>query len=149
MTDRLTQLQDAVNHQADNLCNGIGILQQSSPPTKFPPERGTGNPSHPSPGPSPDSPNYSLMFATMIARTAKDIDILIESLPSEESSTELQLASLRRLEQENHEATHKLREVIERGEKLLERVQGALSDISKSQMEMQKLDHAAVKSSIF
>ncbi len=31
------------------------------------------------------------MFATMIARTAKDIDHLIETLPSEESSTELQV----------------------------------------------------------
>ena len=33
----------------------------------------------------------SLMFAAMIARCAKDIDVLIESLPSEESSTELQV----------------------------------------------------------
>ena len=28
MADRLTQLQEAVNHQADNLCNSIGIIQQ-------------------------------------------------------------------------------------------------------------------------
>ena len=36
----------------------------------------------------------SLMFAAMIARCAKDIDVLIESLPSEESSTELQVGHI-------------------------------------------------------
>jgi len=142
MTDRLTQLQDAVNHQAENFCNAIGILQQASPPTKFPPERGTTNAAPPNS--TPDNQNYSLMFATMIARTAKDIDHLIESLPSEESSHELQLASLRRLEQENVDATQKLKEIIDRGEKLLEKLQGALSDISKSQMDMQRTQFISI-----
>jgi len=31
------------------------------------------------------------LFAQLIARTAKDIDILIDSLPSEDSSPELQV----------------------------------------------------------
>jgi len=108
----------------------------------------------------------------MIARCAKDIDYLIDSLPSEESSTELQviakqeqkavcmcidcnliyfylicywllfqLASLRRLEQENYDSSLKLKEVIGRGEALLERIQSALTDISQAQIEMQKLDN--------
>ncbi len=34
---------------------------------------------------------HALMFAQLIARTAKDIDVLVESLPSEESSAELQV----------------------------------------------------------
>lgn len=101
--------------QADNFCNGIGILQQASAPTKFLPER-TNNSNPPPPNPPPDNQSnllhfnlvyyivfekhlelwatlidYSLLFATLIARTAKDIDHLIESLPSEESSTELQV----------------------------------------------------------
>ena len=35
MADRLTQLQDTINQQADNFCNSIGILQQYSTPSKF------------------------------------------------------------------------------------------------------------------
>jgi hypothetical protein len=35
--------------------------------------------------------DYAHLFATLIARCAKDIDVLIESLPSEDSSTDLQV----------------------------------------------------------
>ena len=35
-SDRLTQLQDAVNFQAENFCNSIGILQQVASGTTFP-----------------------------------------------------------------------------------------------------------------
>lgn len=45
-------------------------------------------------------------------RCAKDIDTLIESLPNEDSSQELQAQSLRRLEIENQEAAKQLEEVI-------------------------------------
>lgn len=34
---------------------------------------------------------HKRVFATLIARNAKDIDVLIESLPSEDSSAELQV----------------------------------------------------------
>ena len=34
---------------------------------------------------------HAALFATLIARTAKDIDFLIESLPSEECSPALQV----------------------------------------------------------
>lgn len=43
-------------------------------------------------------------------RCAKDIDTLIESLPNEDSSQELQTQSLRRLEIENQEAAKHLEE---------------------------------------
>ncbi|CAL8088413.1 unnamed protein product [Orchesella dallaii] len=135
MADRLTQLQDAVNQQAENFCNSIGVLQQVAPPSKFPDRNGSS--SNGQNGPQED---YTMTFAALIARCAKDIDFLIESLPSEDSSTELQLASLRRLEQENNDAALKLKEVIGRGEALLDRIQGALSDISQTQLDMQKLE---------
>ncbi|XP_076312559.1 mediator complex subunit 21 isoform X2 [Tachypleus tridentatus] len=86
MADRLTQLQDAVNAQAENLCNSIGVLQQFAPPSSFPEfEKSASKPAQSS------SEDYAQLFATLIARTAKDIDVLIDSLPSDESSPELQV----------------------------------------------------------
>lgn len=81
--------------------------------------------------------DYAALFATLIARCAKDIDTLIESLPSEEASQELQVASLSRLEQENQDAGEQLEEVVRQGEALLQRVQAALQDIAQSQLDMQ------------
>ena len=37
---------------------------------------------------------HAALFATLIARTAKDIDFLIESLPSEECSPALQVSAM-------------------------------------------------------
>ncbi|XP_076312551.1 mediator complex subunit 21 isoform X1 [Tachypleus tridentatus] len=134
MADRLTQLQDAVNAQAENLCNSIGVLQQFAPPSSFPEfEKSASKPAQSS------SEDYAQLFATLIARTAKDIDVLIDSLPSDESSPELQAASLRRLEQENQESAKRLEEVVRRGESLLEQIQQALHDIAQSQLDMQRL----------
>ncbi|XP_046387048.1 mediator of RNA polymerase II transcription subunit 21 [Ischnura elegans] len=143
MADRLTQLQDTVNQQAENFCNSIGILQQYSSPSRFPgfDRSGSQTPSQ------QQQDDYAHLFATLIARCAKDIDVLIESLPSEDSSTELQISSLRRLEQENQEAGERLEEVVQRGEALLAQVQAALADIAQSQLEMQRmLDGRAVVS---
>ncbi|MBN3281350.1 FGOP2 protein, partial [Polyodon spathula] len=77
---------------------------------------------------------YAQLFAALIARTAKDVDVLIDSLPSEESTAALQAASLRQLEEENHEAASRLEEVVYRGDMLLEKIQSALADIAQSQL---------------
>lgn len=130
MADRLTQLQDTINQQAEHFCNSVGILQQYSIPSKFVDRVGTPQPHQP-------QEDYAALFATLIARCAKDIDTLIESLPSEESSQELQVASLSRLEQENQEAGEQLEEVVKQGEALLQRIQAALQDIAQSQLDMQ------------
>ncbi|XP_045770245.1 mediator of RNA polymerase II transcription subunit 21 [Maniola jurtina] len=134
MADRLTQLQDTINQQAEHFCNSIGILQQFSIPSKFPGFERSGSQT---PQQQQNQEDYALLFATLISRCAKDIDTLIESLPSEESSTELQVQSLRRLEAENKEAAEQLEEVVRQGEILLEKIQGALSDIAQSQLDMQ------------
>lgn len=133
MADRLTQLQDTVNQQAEHFCNSIGILQQCSVPSKFPGFERTGSQT-PQQNQQED---YAQLFSTLISRCAKDIDTLIESLPSEESSIELQVQALKRLEIENQERAEKLEEVVRKGELLLEKIQAALSDIAQSQLDMQ------------
>uniref|UniRef100_A0A224XNH3 Mediator of RNA polymerase II transcription subunit 21 n=1 Tax=Panstrongylus lignarius TaxID=156445 RepID=A0A224XNH3_9HEMI len=133
MADRLTQLQDTINQQAEYFCNSIGILQQNSTPSKF---AGFDRSGSQTPQQQDD---YAQLFATLITRCAKDIDALIESLPSDESSNDLQLQCLRRLEQDNQEAAERLEEVVRKGEALLEQVQGSLADIAQSQLDMQHL----------
>uniref|UniRef100_A0A674GCQ0 Mediator of RNA polymerase II transcription subunit 21 n=1 Tax=Taeniopygia guttata TaxID=59729 RepID=A0A674GCQ0_TAEGU len=87
MADRLTQLQDAVNSLADQFCNAIGVLQQCGPPASFSNIQTAINKDQ---GVNPTE-EYAQLFAALIARTAKDIDVLIDSLPSEESTAALQI----------------------------------------------------------
>ncbi|XP_014285588.1 mediator of RNA polymerase II transcription subunit 21 [Halyomorpha halys] len=133
MADRLTQLQDTVNQQAEYFCNSIGILQQHSTPSKF---AGFDRSGSQTPQQQDD---YAQLFAALITRCAKDIDALIESLPSDESSNDLQHQCLRKLEQENQEAAERLEEVVRKGEILWEQVQASLADIAQSQLEMQHI----------
>lgn len=133
MADRLTQLQDTINQQAEQFCNSIGVLQQHATPSKF---AGFDRSGSQTPQQQDD---YAQLFAALITRCAKDIDALIESLPNEESSNDLQHQCLRKLEQENQEAAERLEEVVRRGEILWEQVQASLADIAQSQLEMQHL----------
>ncbi|KAF5281887.1 hypothetical protein FQR65_LT14470 [Abscondita terminalis] len=135
MADRLTQLQDCINQQAEHFCNSIGILQQYATPSKFPgfDRSGSQTPQQHS------QEDYVQLFTTLIARCSKDIDTLIESLPSEENAMELQLQSLRILEAENQEAAERLQAIVQRGQELLEQIQAALSDIAQAQLDMQHL----------
>lgn len=75
------------------------------------------------------------MFATIITRCAKDIDQLIDSLPNDESSPELQVQSLQMLEEENRLEAERLEEVVKKGEELLEKIQAVLSDIAKHMIQ--------------
>lgn len=135
MADRLTQLQEAANQLADHFCNAVGILQQFAPPRQF-----NGFECSTSKPPLVTNEDHAHLFAQLIARTAKDIDVLIDSLPNEDSSPELQTASLRRLEEENQEAAKQLEEVVVQGEKLLGKIQNALHDISQTQLQCQMLE---------
>lgn len=132
MADRLTQLQDAVNAQAENICNSIGVLQATASPSFFPDfER--------SPVKSEQhTEDYYKTFATLIANTAKEIDILIDFLPNEDITQESQ-EDLKRLDRENKDAAIKLEKVVHAGEALLDQIRKALHDIAQSQLEIQKL----------
>ncbi|XP_017038756.1 mediator of RNA polymerase II transcription subunit 21 [Drosophila ficusphila] len=134
MADRLTQLQDTVNQQAEHFCNAIGVIQQTSYPSKFVNFERTGSQT---PNPCQPQEDYAQLFAQLIARCAKDIDTLIESLPNEDSSIELQNSSLKRLEFENQQTAHNLEEVVKKGELLLEKIQSALENIAQAQLDMQ------------
>ncbi|XP_011802363.1 PREDICTED: mediator of RNA polymerase II transcription subunit 21 isoform X2 [Colobus angolensis palliatus] len=143
MADRLTQLQDAVNSLADQFCNAIGVLQQCGPPASFSNIQTAINKDQPAnPTEVSLSLEYAQLFAALIARTAKDIDVLIDSLPSEESTAALQAASLYKLEEENHEAATCLEDVVYRGDMLLEKIQSALADIAQSQLKTRSGTHS-------
>lgn len=61
----------------------------------------------------------------------------MDSLPCEESSPELQNASLKVLETENAQSAEKLEMVMESAMKLLKKIQDALEDIAQAQLKMQ------------
>lgn len=137
MTDRLTQLQEAVNCQAENLCNAIGVLQQFAPPSPFTEfER----PQPENPEKQQQTEDYPQLFAQYIVRTAKDIDVLIDSLPSEDSTPELQAASLRRLELDNNEAATKLEDAFKRCEELVLKTRAILKSVAHEQLYGKKLN---------
>ncbi|KAH9423669.1 Mediator of RNA polymerase II transcription subunit 21 [Dermatophagoides pteronyssinus] len=218
MADRLTQLQDAVNVQAENLCNSIGLLQQSSRPTPFPEfatfsrspstaykqvliEAGipveiddidnnvdqkennvvknghdnsniinkstekSSNSDLKQNGDSslmingdgsilqqpqqsfPDPGENSKFFAKLITKTAKDIDLIIDSLPNRELESDLQEAHIKVLEMENHDEQKKLETVINQAEQLLDVIKNALEDIAQNQMRMKQLEAQMLTSS--
>ncbi|XP_054724250.1 mediator of RNA polymerase II transcription subunit 21-like [Uloborus diversus] len=139
MADRLTQLHDAVDAQAENICNSIGVLQATAQLGNFPDFEK-------SPVKSEQSKeDYCQTFASLIANTAKEIDVLIDFLPNEDITQESQ-EELKRLDKENKEAALKLEKVVHVGEILLEQIRKALHDIAQSQIEIQKLN--SVKESL-
>ncbi|XP_046840982.1 mediator of RNA polymerase II transcription subunit 21-like isoform X2 [Xenia sp. Carnegie-2017] len=120
MADRVSQLQDALN-------------EQTAQPSSFPGFEKEENDLNQEK--SLTQEGHAKLFASMIARTAKDIDCLIDSLPSDECSTELQMASLERLQMENEEAGMKLQKAVEKGEAVLEMLQNALKFIAEKQLD--------------
>lgn len=134
MADRVTQLQDKLHEQAEHFCNSIGILQQLASPSNI-------SAINRQKSQETQDEDYPKLFASLIARCAKDIDVLIDSLPSDESTLELQIESLRDLEEENCKAADQLELIVQRGEFLLEKIQSAITDIAQTQIEAKQLDN--------
>lgn len=110
-----------------------GVLQQCSTPSKF---SGFDRSGSQTPLQNvPPSEDYAQLFSTLITKCAKDIDKLIDSLPSDDSSQELQIQSLQILEEENKDQSEKLIEVVRNGENLLGKIQAALGDIAQHMIE--------------
>lgn len=75
------------------------------------------------------------MFAANIARTAKDIEILIDSLPPDESSTEEHERILLELDDERANVAKELEQTLEEAEKLAEEIGSILSNVVKKQLD--------------
>ena len=147
MADRLTQLQDTLNQLAEHFCNSIGIIQQTAlknttspqqPQPPQPPQQQQQNNETTKPEPGAGDvtqEGHSQLFATLISHTVKDIDFLIDALPSEKSTTDLQLESLNQLEQENEVAGEELKKAVEEGEQLLEEIRSTISEISQNMLQ--------------
>jgi len=116
MADRISQLQDLVNDLANHMCNAIGHLQSAATPCEF------GSVSE-----ELISEQNSELFAMHIARTSKDIDIMIDTLPDvaisseeiepgyleNEATREALMSRLDEAMNENTEMIAKLRGIIE------------------------------------
>lgn len=126
MADRLTQLQDHLNQLAEHFCNSIGIIQQTA--TKSTLQQSSDSTTEATPDVTQEG--HSHLFATLISHTVRDIDYLIDALPSEKSTTSLQIQSLTQLEKENEAAGEELRATVKEGQVLLEEIRSALSSIS-------------------
>lgn len=129
MADRLTQLQDTLNQLAEHFCNSIGIIQQTAL------KNTNQNELKGEVVADVTQEGHGQLFATLISHTVKDIDFLIDALPSEKSTTELQMQSLVQLEKENELAGVKLRKTVQEGEALLEEIRSAVSEISEKMLQ--------------
>ena len=130
MADRLTQLQDTLNQLAEHFCNSIGIIQQTALKNSTQNE-----PMKSEIAADVTQEGHGQLFATLISHTVKDIDFLIDALPSEKSTTELQMQSLVQLEKENEIAGGELHKTVEEGECLLEEIRMAISEISEKMLQ--------------
>lgn len=141
MTDRLSQLQDQVNCLAQLLCDATGVLQDKAKPSRFENFAENLNRGYENIDENKDDANsideIKSQFAKLITTTAKEIDILIDSLPNEdESNEELQMKQLRELEIENTQAARQLEHVTTCAESLLQQIQKKISQIAESQLNI-------------
>ncbi|KAF2859811.1 hypothetical protein K470DRAFT_271237 [Piedraia hortae CBS 480.64] len=107
MADRLTQLQDAIDHQLSLMYAAVNYIQGKHPPGQFPgqpSQRKDGEEAAATPGGSPHSPDEfeaSLReLAISLVLQEQQIEYLISSLPGLGSSEETQERRMRELETE-------------------------------------------------
>lgn len=163
MSDRLSQLQDQVNFLAELLCNATGLLQEHAQPSKFENFAESLSRGYEENDKNSGSLNAAkqqqqglaglgsvdeikLHFARLITSTAKEIDVLIDSLPNEdESNEELQMKQLRDLEVENAQAAQQLEQVTQCAEHLLGQIQKKIAQIAESQLSAHREFNEASK----
>jgi len=75
----------------------------------------------------------------MITRKIKDIDTLIDSLPSEASTKRLQDAALESMNAENEKQGDELQRFVNEADQLLSQISDTLADIADTQLDARRL----------
>ncbi|KAM3181209.1 hypothetical protein ACTXT7_014822 [Hymenolepis weldensis] len=149
MADRLTELQDTINLQAENLYNAIGVIQQLAQPSFFCDLNHKGrrekewasNPELQAQLQSQTGEDYAHKYAISIADYAKKIEVLINSLPAEETNTEVQDEATKDLYSDYRKQSAKLFYLVtESFQTRLSKVRGLLSRISETQLLTRSLE---------
>ncbi|XP_055327521.1 mediator of RNA polymerase II transcription subunit 21-like [Paramacrobiotus metropolitanus] len=138
MCDRVTQVQDQINQVAEHMCNAVGMLQQTALPSVLPgrlellstPAKG-------------EASNFSakdlpFLFASLITKSIKEMDLLINLLPSEPGAKENMDDVIKRLDRENRESVTILQQSIGLSELFLAQIQKAINDIAECEMEIDR-----------
>eukprot|EP01134_Creolimax_fragrantissima_P003389 CFRG3389T1 len=132
--DRLTQLQDRVDLLSFHCHRAIDQLPAYVKPnadkTGNPAVAVTDTPVIPSPQILGENGEEAEdVFSDEIIGTMKEIELIIDSLPSVQDNYEEQMNVLERLEKVNEESGQNLREAIAKGELYLGLIRAALDDI--------------------
>ncbi|GMT05528.1 hypothetical protein PENTCL1PPCAC_27702 [Pristionchus entomophagus] len=122
MSDRLTQLQECINEQAGHFCNSIGVLQGTAKPCGFDTNKEMQDEEH------------CDIFASLVARTAKDIELFIDSIPIEENMNDLNKEELAATNEKRKELCSQLFEATEDGEHLVYHLREKLDQIAQVQI---------------
>ncbi|CAB3401301.1 unnamed protein product [Caenorhabditis bovis] len=124
MSDRLTQLQDLVNDLAACMTNAIGVLQGEAPPCEF-------NEISKELEEEPNCEN----FASLIAKAAKDIELMVESFPMENMECTDIEEQIKKNEERKRKAVKELEEVNKQGVEIMKRLQEKLTEIATVQIK--------------
>ncbi|OQV22163.1 putative Mediator of RNA polymerase II transcription subunit 21 [Hypsibius exemplaris] len=145
MCDRITQVQDQVNQLADHMCNAVGILQQQVHPSILPGHDQLFSTVVKNENSDFKPKDLPPLFATLITRAVKELDVMIDRLPNDDQTLEPDVAYIEKLNQVNREAARIFTSTTEASQHLLEKIQTSLKEISECEMDIDRR-HAGAKS---
>eukprot|EP01137_Pigoraptor_chileana_P028372 Opistho-2@12267 len=136
-TDRITQLQDKIDQMAHMLFNSVGLLQRFSLQTPLHDEHLLAPLSLPPSAEDTASP-IATEYAALIAKTAREINSLIECLPAVDNRTDNHCESLEAIETANERMEAQFESAIAEGEARLEAIRATLRLVADNQSHVQR-----------